>query len=144
MSDANGKSHDERLEEILDEAATIERSRPEPDAEAFLARLRPHLQSAPATGRSWWRVAALIPVAGAIVWIVLQMAGSSTLDPHDADPAPEGVAVIEELDLLEELDRLLSPEQAGAIDLETVQVLEDWELLEELDGIPDEFLEGSG
>ncbi|MEM7165263.1 MAG: hypothetical protein AAF581_07355 [Planctomycetota bacterium] len=136
-------SHDSRLEQILEEAAAAERARPEPDADAFLERLRPRLaEPAPTSNkqRTWWRIAALIPLVAGLAWAFTWFAS----EPQSDDVPRDTVAVIEELDLLEELDRLLSVEEAGALDLETVKVLEDWELLEALDGLPDDLLESSG
>ena len=152
-----GASHEDRLDQILDETVETERSRPQPDADAFLERLRPQLTTArPGNGpQGWgqlttWKVAALIPVIGAVVLTIWLASDPEPVPQEVADSqALEELELLEELDLYEDLAEILTAEDLDAsdfqaIDLETVKLLEDWELLLDLEELPDELLESSG
>ncbi len=117
----------DRVELLLDEAATAERARPPVDSERFLARLRsriipfaPRRQLSPALA-----IAALVPII-LVLWLVFGGFGP----PRNGLRGDES-ELIAELDVLELLAKL-TPEEIEKIDPALFELYLNWELIDEL------------
>ena len=133
------RSTERGLEDAIDETIRAERAADPGSAEsrAFLARMRPRLDTRQTAPRHWirtWSMAATIPI---LVTLAYLFASSNTNPPE----LPEAdVPVVANLEILELLDGL--PQEALESELDgaaLVELLENIELLESLDP---ELLEG--
>lgn len=132
------------LDRLLDEASRAERDLPAADADRFLARLSPRLESAP---RARIRLApalslaAMVPIALAVWWFIAGSDPAADPGTFGGDPAPAAeTALLEELELLELLAEL-APASGESLDPDLIDLYFDFEIIDEL---PVETLGSSG